>query len=402
LKVPSFFLILCFGIILCISSGCNDAPNPVGAAITPAEDYGVFHVDTFYAQVIQPTQPNLLFTRSIDRVMLGRYQANQGQTYEAWTCLKFYTWPDSLLGVKITGATLQLTSFYRFGDTTADLSFSAYRAIASTQGDSLTFDSLNLMSSSYFSSTPISNPARVLPTDSLCSLVLDTAVVREWLISNIDTTHRNDGIILRPANSNVIKGFYSCNASDTSLLPTLTIYYVDTNGIEGIYVHKTGSSKYVASVSSNLFLGSSDGKMRVQDGISYRGLLALDPAFDKLSRLWPITIHQAVLQLSLDRASSSCSYTPTPFSQDLLYGLSVGTDNNPNGFYSTLSTKLSDSVYQFNVLTFTPGWIKNISERKIMFSGYFESGSFDLFTFYGSGSAALQRPKIIISYSTKY
>jgi hypothetical protein len=399
LKLPRFFLLSSIGTMLCLSLGCNDTPDPVGISTQPAADYGEVKVDTFYASVVQPTQPNLIFTENIDRVMLGKYQANQGQTYEAWTCLKFDSWPASLLGVRIISATLQLKPFYRFGDTTSSLSINAYRAKASLQGDSLTFDSLDLHGSDYYTNVPINAPCTIQPSDTLCSIILDTAVVREWFVSNIDTTDKNDGIILRPTNANVIKGFYSFNVSDTARQPTLYIRYIDTNGTtEKYYTHKIGLSKYIAQV-QNLNINNPDGKMRIQNGISYRGLLAIDPSLDKLSLLWPITIHQAVLHLTLDSASSSCSDKPTPFSQDILYGLSVGANNKPDGLHYASSKKLANNaIYQFNVLAFTIGWIKNTSIRKISFSGPFESGSFDLFTFYGSGSTTTT-PKIIITYS---
>jgi hypothetical protein len=334
-------------------------------------------------------------------MMLGKYQANQNQIYEAWTCLKFYYWPDSLLGATILSATIQLKPFYHFGDSLSSLSLDAFRAMASILGDSLTFDSLNLNASYYYDNIQINTPVTIQASDTLCLINLDTAVVREWFISNTDTTGRNNGLLLRPANANVIKGFYSCNASDTALQPTLYISYIDTNGITGIYTHKTGVSKYVAHVDPALFVNSTDGKMRVQNGISYRGMLNLESrSFDNLASLWPFSIHQAVLQITLDSASSSCSLAQ--FENDQLYGLSVGTDNEVDGTYYPLSTQLTDKhVYQFDVLSMLSPWIHNTIARKIVLAGFFESGSFDLFTFYGAGSTIAQRSKIIITYSIK-
>jgi hypothetical protein len=239
---------------------------------------------------------------------------------------------------------------------------------------------------------------------------VDTSVVRKWFISNADSIdlsdgkNMNEGIIIQPAdipNPKSIIGFYSCNASDTALQPTLYISYIDTNGNTGTYIHKTGSSKYVGS--SVLTLPDNN-KMYVQDGVSYRGLLTLDnQVLDSLARLWPISIHRAILQITLDSVSSSLQYTP--FANNRLYGLSVGSDGKSNGIFYALSSQSTDSigqrVYQFNVAGMISSWIKNTSTRQIALSGYYESGSFDLFTFYGSGAAIAQRPKLTITYSIK-
>jgi hypothetical protein len=401
LKLPRYFLLVCIGTILCLSSGCNDAPDPVGVGTQPQSDFGIVRVDTLYTTAELSTRPNLLFTGSIDRVMLGKYQANQNPTYEAWTCLKFYGWPDSLLGVSIVSATVQLKPFYNFGDSLSSLSIDVFRAKANVQGDSLTYDSLNLNGSHYYDGTRISNPVTIQASDTLCSISLDTAVVREWFISNKDTTNRNDGLIIRPAIANVIKGFYSCNAYNAAFQPTLSITYLDTNGVGQKYTHKTGLSKYVSHVDPNLFVSNTDGKMRVQNGISYNGILALNSdSFDSLARRWPFTIHQAIIQITLDSASSSCRFTP--FENGGLYGLSVGNDNIVSGISSTPSEKLVNSngqrVYQFNVKSMLPAWIKKIYARKIAFAGNFESGSFDLFTFFSSESITDLKPKLIITY----
>jgi hypothetical protein len=149
-------------------------------------------------------------------------------------------------------------------------------------------------------------------------------------------------------------------------------------------------------------VNNSDGKMRVQNGISYRGLLAFSDLSLPWSTPWSISIHKAVLQITLDSASSSSRFTP--FANDLLYGLSVGANDKDEAYYTTsVRSTNSDNqyVYQFDVASLASGWLKNTSNRKFAISGFFESGSFDLFTFYGAGSTITQRPKIIITYSIK-
>ena len=111
--------------------------------------------------------------------------------------------------------------------------------------DSLTYDSLNLNSVNsvhgvYYNSTPLSVQTfiPVGDTQSVTINILDTAMIREWFSTNTDSTDLNDGLVIRPTNSNIIKGFYSFYASDTSLTPTLYVTYIDTNGNEQSYSHK--------------------------------------------------------------------------------------------------------------------------------------------------------------------
>jgi hypothetical protein len=140
--------------------------------------------------------------------------------------------------------------------------------------------------------------------------------------------------------------------------------------------------------------------IHVQNGVSYRGLLT----FANISLPWPIIIHKSILQVTLDSAASSSIFVP--FANNLLYGLSVGSDDKANLSFNTLSEQLTNTsgqrVYQFNVAGMTSGWLKNTAIKKLALSGFFESGSFDLFTFYSEVASEIKlRPRIIITYSIK-
>jgi len=389
--------------MLCLSPGCNDAPDPVGIGTQPAGDFGIIRVDTFYATG-HSSLPNLLYTSSIDRFMLGKYK-----TYQAWACLKFASWPDSMIGVTITSATIRLKSVYHFGDSMSVLSFDAYRARASWASDSLTYDSLNqntinqpLYNYYYDVSTKHSSTIQPGDTDWVTIDIPDMTMLREWFSTNSDTTHLNDGIILSPTNSNVIRGFYSYYASDTSYQPTLYVNYVGAYG-PNTYVHKVSSSKYV-SVIDRANLITDDNLIYVQDGISYRGLIS----FDSILTTWPVSIHRAVLQVTLDESNSSPQFNffPTPFLNDSLYALSVGTNSKPDGSFYALSQRstsnLGHVIYSFESAGLAARWLNNSSARKVALGGFFESGSFDLFTIYSETASEIKlRPRIIISYSIK-
>jgi len=84
------------------------------------------------------------------------------------------------------------------------------------------------------------SPLHLEITDAITISNLDTTMLRKWFSTNTDTTDLNDGIVLRPTNSNIYQGFYSFNNSDTPFVPTLYITYIDTNGNSNSYSHKIG------------------------------------------------------------------------------------------------------------------------------------------------------------------
>jgi hypothetical protein len=398
-----FRLIIFLGIaaMLFLLSGCNDTPNSVGKASLNNGDNGVVLVDTFYA-TDHSTVSNLIYTSSLDRFMIGKYK-----TYQAWTCLKFLGWPDSLIGVKITSATIQLKSVTHFGDSLASFSLNAYRGMSNLFAtDSLTYDSLTLNSVNsangvYYNSSPLTLQTFIPAgdTESATIQILDTAMIREWFSTNTDTTNLNDGLVLRPTNSNIIKGFYSFNESDTALSPTLYVTYIDSNGNAQSYSHKTGLSKFVSTVDQASLITDKN-LMYVQNGISYRGLVSFD-SIAKISALWPVSIHRALLQVTLN--SSQSSGQSNPFVHDSMFALSVGTNGLSDGISYGLSQHSIDSsgrpMYSFDIRTIAVRWLSNASIRKLTLSGYDENSTFDVHAVYGAVPDKKLKPRIIITYS---
>jgi hypothetical protein len=396
-ELKVFRFILLFGItsMLFLINGCNDTPNSIGnGSLNKKVDYGTVVIDTFYA-TDHATVPNLISTVSADRFMLGQYK-----TYQAWTCLKFYSWPDSLIGARIIGATIQLKGVYHFGDSLAPLTFNVYRAKSNLfLSDSLTYDSLTLNSVNsangiyYNSNNPIQVSYSTAPfgdTDAIAINILDTTMLREWFSTNTDTTDLNDGLVFRPTNSNIIKGFYSFNNSDTSVTPTLYITYVDTNGIPYYdYPLKVGLAEYVSTVNQASLI-TDNNLMYIQNGISYRGLVSFD-SLAKIASVWPVSIFRAELQVTLNSSVS--------VAHDSLYALSVGPTGVSDGVTYAISQRDSSSsppMYSFDARQIAIRWLSNASIRKVAMSGLGENTSFGLFKLYGTG---VHRPRIIITYA---
>jgi hypothetical protein len=223
----------------------------------------------------------------------------------------------------------------------------------------------------------------------------DVPMVRDWFSTNTDTMHHNDGLIFRPTNSNIIKGFYSFSVIDTALQPTLHVTYLDSNGISQDYYHKIGFSKYVSTVEN---LITDNNSIYVQNGISYRGLVS----FDSIPIPWPASIYRAVLQVTLN--ASQCSPQNTPFAHDTLYALSVGTNEKSDGMAYGISQRNDSSgypIYSFEIRQIAIRMLSNASIRKLALSGYLENGSFDLHSLYGAVADKTLKPKIIITYSVQ-
>ena len=385
------YIILSIGLV----SGCIDEPNPVGSSILAEEDIANARVDTLIA-TSHSSLYNLIYTQGVSKIMLGKYQ-----TYQAWMCIKFSGWPDSLVGqiASVESVKIQLRMSYHFsdpGDSTALLSFSIHRAASSWTGDSLTLDSLLQNPSYYYDNNLITTTSVVGlgDTDIVEFEIPDTALIRTWSTSNTDTIHANEGLILCPTNSNVIKGFYPFNYSDTTYNPKLIIKYVKTDQQTGWYTHAYGTSKYLSKVDPATLLSNND--LYIQNGISYRGVLT----FDNMSIKNPASIYRAILEVTLNPSSNRFnSYT-----YEYLYAHSADNNGIADGNLYCKSQDPSNingqRVYKFDVSDFVKLWTKT-NIRKITLSGYYENSSFDLFTLYGTGSNILEtlRPKITITYS---
>ncbi len=180
----------------------------------------------------------------------------------------------------------------------------------------------------------------------LQSIFLIRQCFGDWFSTNTDTTDLNDGLIFRPTNSNIIKGFYSFNASDTSVQPTLICYlYRYKWQFLNSYSHKVGFSKYVSTVNQASLI-TDNNLIYVQNGISYRGLVSFDS----------IPIPMACIDLSCGSASDFkfISILPqiTPFTHDSMYAFSVGTNDKSDGGSYALSQRSDSSgrpVYSFEI-----------------------------------------------------
>jgi hypothetical protein len=401
LAVPASFAAILFFVASTVLfvSGCTEPPDPVGINAIPQSDFSSFEIDTIYGTAL-PSIYNIVNTLGSDRILLGKYR-----TYESWICIKFYYWPDSLVGATITSAAIQLKASYHFGtDTTAALPFSLYRAISSWTGSTFNLDSLQQRPGDYYDPNPIGTQTlqSSSDTDWVNIDIPDTALVRTWFSTNVDTLNLNNGLILRPtANMNIIRGFNSFAISTDTLMPRLIISYIDTNGntISGVDVGAIGFSRFVSTVNSAGFPGNSQ-RIYIQNGVSYRGFVS----FDDLPVNSVPSLFKATLEVTLDSSSSIFnSYTNEAF-----FVQSIGTNDSADGLALSLSQTPvginGQRVYRTDVISFVRLWLTDRSSRKILLSGVDENRALDLFTLYGSDPSVAQslRPRIIIYYGLNH
>lgn len=398
-------LLFLFILLTCLI-GCNEDPSIVGVGLLPKSDFAAPQTDTIYATG-HTTEQAMLFTGSIDRVMLGK-----NADCEAWMLIKFNL-PDTMKGITITSATISLKTMYHFGDATGTLWFDLYHVKRDWTGDSIAYnDSLfaTTTSSNYYdNNSPIApNTSFNSPDDtSWVSFDIPSTEVSQWFIlANSDSS--NQGLLLKPnptSSNNMIKGFYSFYASDTvSVYPVLTVQYKDTNGYPNTFVTSNGAAKYLAHANTTLqnkFNDRSDSLSYVQNGISYRATFHFDTLVTHL-RPSTVLLHSAYIEVTLNSSSSIFNLNRT-YLTDSLYAYFVLPDSTIYTSSITLSeTNEQNHVYKFKVNSFVQAWLKNPSLiKKIFITGVNESLTFDRFALYGNNAALVsERPRLIITYST--
>ena len=398
LNVSRFGLLFSIGLLIWSLIGCNDTPNPVGVNVLSQEDFSPVRIDTFYAS-FRPSAQWDISTQYLDRFMLGINTTTDKWEYKSWAFLKFYQWPDSLLGDTIVSAKIHFKVLSSLG--ASPLNFSGFYATKSWLADSLTFSDLTTPGIYYSNTNPIVQ-APVRDTSGWVTLILDADTASTWFRSNTDTTDMNDGIVLQPKSTDLMESYYSFNTLDPAMCPVLEITYMKS-GVTATYTHSYGASRYVADVSpppsvqkNGKLLVSSDSAILVQDGISYYG----DIPFDTLHLSPRTLLYGAVLELTLKSSSPSISH-------DSLIAFQAKSDGSPDIYnyadYGTPYTDRSNRVYKFNVRNLVAQWIKGTTSPELIITGAYDGLSFDLFTLWGPGSATQPalRPRIILTYYNK-
>lgn len=384
LKLQTFIVFFAVACITLLIAGCAREPNPVGAKLLPGGDYVKLDTATFDLTRCYNLN-NITATSGSPRVLVGGADGLQ-----SWGIFRFSYLPDSLRTMRFASAALILRTVYHYGDSLAPFSFSVHRILQNWQSDSLTIDSLQAPGFYQASSCGQWNEA-VGDTVSI-SVALDTTAVRKMGTAS-DSVITNFGLLLRPTNSKVIKGFGSFSISDASLSPQLMLRMLDAAGNVDTLIVKLGVHRYVVS-GINPSWPADSSRLYVMNGGSSRGYVE----FDVKSLPLHAAIHKALLTLTPEPALSKLNY----FTVDSLQAFFTTDDGVTYPYLSAEGGPVlsgTNRVYQFHVGVFVQQWARGAKTQRIAIAGLTESSSIDLFAFHGASSDRTLRPKLTVIYS---
>ncbi len=375
--------------------GCAEDPSAVGLGVLPTGDLPAFFVDTLGAQAIGTSKAIPLTGRADSDVPPWYPQhlfVGGIQTLVAGSFIRFTQIPDSLLGISVDAADLLLVPTVATGDTTLTPTFTIHRALQRWFGDSLSYDSLQLRPGFYFDPTPLPSGVGTGVSDSAAiAIPLDTGMVRQWFTTFVDTGSTNLGCFLRGNANGLIQGYGSFIHATASLQPRLRVAY-RKNGVSSSVVLFAGNSRYLATIpSSDLVLDPS--KVYVQSGVSYRGLVT----FDLTTLPRPVSVSNAIVELTLDSAASNRSSAP-----DSLVAMFVdqsGLVLKASAVASGREAMNGPTVYSFRIPVFAQQWLRTGTPATVSIAGYAENTTFNRFVLYGQTAAPQLRPRLIITYS---
>ena len=366
-------------------AGCAETPNQVGAKILPGKD--LLHVDTTTVWAVASTsQPVIIGTASSPRLLLGKVN-----TVESWGLIRFAALPDTVRLLPLISAQLNLRTIYHFGDSLAPFSVAIHNVLMNWSSDSLTMDSLK--APGFYESNPrgIGSFSSVGDTVTI-TIPLDTAMIRTWGTTS-DSITTNFGLLLRPTNSNVVKGFGTFSQSDGTLWPQLVLLFQGSGGVIDTLTVNTGSNRFVASGLAPSWPSDST-HIYVQNGFAYRGAIDFD-----VSVLPPhAAIHKATLQLTSDPSRTQFNY----FTVDSLRAFFVDTSGLALTYLESISEGAqigTAKTYQITVGSFIQRWVAGTGKRRLIIAGFEEWSALDLFSLYGAGASKSLRPKLTIYYS---
>lgn len=395
MNFPRLFLL--FVVLLpIIWLGCAEDPSAVGLGVLPTGDLPLFIVDTVMAQAGGTSRAIPLTARADPDVVVWYPQqlfVGGVQTLVSGSFVRFQQFPDTMAGVSIDAADLILVRTIAVGDSTLTPAFTMHRPLMPWYGDSLNYDSVQA-AGLYIESATLPPGVSTGIADTVIGSVtipLDTALVRQWFTTVVDSGVTNLGVFLRGSANGVIQGFGSFLHVSSGTRPRLRVQY-RKNGVSGSAVFTAGTSRYVADLpSGNLVLDPS--KVYVQSGVAYRGLVTFDlSAFPR-----PVSVSNAILEITLDSAASNIVATP-----DSMLAIFVDVNGAPlkgSAVASDRRTENGQPLYAFRLPAFAQEWLQSATPATVTLAGYGENTNFDRFVLYGASAAPQLRPRLIVTYS---
>ena len=379
--IISLFTIL----LILFIAGCAETPTPVGASLLPYDDF--LRLDTTVVSATRSYNGTVFPTTSISpRVLVGSMD-----NIQCWGIVRFNLLPDSIKSKPIVSAELDLRTIYHFGDSLAPFSMTVHQILMNWATDSLTIDSLRAPGFYRTSPSGVFNPSSIGDTSTL-SIPLDTTMIRSWGTVS-DTTLNNFGVLLRPTNNGVVKGFGSFMVSNAAFGPKLLLRLRNAAGTIDTLSLTVGAHRYVTAGLNSAWASDST-HLWVQNGAASRGYVEFDVSTIPLHA----AIHKATLELTPDAQRSKFNY----FTADSAFVYFTGDDGTTLSYLADVGTPVqvgTSKVYQFPVGAFVQRWVRGSVLKRIAIAGFDENFALDLFSFYGAQSTKAVKPKLTIIYS---
>jgi hypothetical protein len=364
---------------------CSEDPNPVGARLLPGSD--LLSLDTVSLSATESYSQIGIPSGAASRLLVG-----STPEVESWAVVSFSAIPDSIVFFPMVSAEINLRTVYHFGsDSLAPFSVAVHKVLMQWGADSLTIDSVN--APGFYDPTSYSSLDTSFAGDTATiSIPIDTAIVRSWGTIS-DTSATNYGLLIRPTNTGLIKGFATFLASDQTQLPELLMRFKDAAGNIDTAIVITGSSRSVAKVKDASWASDSV-RLYVRNGVAYRGIVGFD-----ISPIPPhAAIHKATLQLTLDPSSSEFNL----YTVDSTLTMFIGDDGSIVNTIVDLGEpqQVGDQrVHQSSIGEIVQRWVRASTQHKVAISGYDEPDAADLFVFYGAAAPPALKPKLTVIYS---
>jgi hypothetical protein len=377
---------LFFGILFVLFiAGCAETPTTVGAKLLPNDDF--LRLDTTAVSATRSYNGIVIPATSISpRVLVGNVD-----NIQCWGIYRFSLLPDSIRLIPIVSAELDLRTIYHFGDSLAPFSMTVHQILMNWATDSLTIDSLKAPGFYRTSPSGVWNPSSIGDTSTL-RIPLDTTMIRSWGTVS-DTTLKNFGVVLRPTNNGVVKGFGSFMVSNPALGPKLLLRLRNAAGTIDTLSLTIGGQRYVTT-GLNPAWASDSTHLWVQNGGANRGYVEFDVSIIPLHA----AVHKATLELTLDAQRSKFNY----FTADSAYVYFTGDDGSTLSYIVGVGSPVqvgTSKVYQFPVGAFVQRWVRGAVLKRMAIAGFDENFALDLFSFYGAQSNKAVKPKLTIIYS---
>jgi hypothetical protein len=383
----SQFALVLFSLILVtlFVLSCAEDPNPVGVKLLPSTDF--IKLDTAVTTGLRSYNTTEFPTTSVSaRVLVGNVN-----NLQCWAIVRFSLLPDSIIYLPMISAELDLRTIYHFGDSLAPISFTVHQILMNWGTDSLNIDSLkapgfyNPVSSGSFAQGSLGDTASI-------SIPLDTNMIRAWGTLS-DSVESNFGVLLRPTNSNVVKGFGSFLVSDPAFGPKLLVRFRDAASHIDTLTMTLGLQRYVTTGLNPAWAADST-HVYVMNGGAERGYVEFN-----VGSIPPhAAVHKATLDLTLDAPRSQFNY----FTADSLFAYFTNDDGTTNTSINTIGTPVQTGntrIYRFLVGPFVQRWLRGAKVPRIVIAGYDESSAIDLFSFYGAQVPQGLKPKLTVIYS---